>query len=407
MKKLTILIVLITSSSFAFAQSVSVKDNAGDALIIFNEEGSVTDDGGSITLPDAGTVSSSTDKLYNQSGSLYWNGSALGTAGSAGGWTDDGAVVRLSIGTDKVGIGTTNPQAKLSVGADGDAYAVIYGETSANLGRAVWGEATNSGSVYNYGGFFKAAGSTGRAVFGHATYTDDDQNYGGYFLAAGNEGRGVYGEASKSGSVANYGGYFKAQGSAGYGIYSVASNNEIGSENYGGKFLAHGGYGKGISAEASGDHAIAVHGLATSTNQDFTTYGGYFWAYGNNSIGVLGHGVDSDFWADNASSQNYAGPSSIRWKKNIVEIDNPLDKLSKIRGVFFDWDVEHGGKYDVGCIAEEVGNVLPQIVVYEDNGIDAKGMDYSKLTPLLIEVAKTQQNLIESLIKRIEYLESN
>lgn len=73
--------------------------------------------------------------------------------------------------------------------------------------------------------------------------------------------------------------------------------------------------------------------------------------------------------------------------------------------MYFDWDEEHGGHHDVGMIAEEVGKVLPEIVVYEENGIDADGMDYSKLTPLLVEVAKAQQKLIEELTKRIEELE--
>ena len=39
-------------------------------------------------------------------------------------------------------------------------------------------------------------------------------------------------------------------------------------------------------------------------------------------------------------------------------------------------------------IAEEVGKVLPEIVIYEENGIDAQGMDYSKLSPLLVEAVK-------------------
>ena len=56
-----------------------------------------------------------------------------------------------------------------------------------------------------------------------------------------------------------------------------------------------------------------------------------------------------------------------------------------MRGVYYDWDEEHGGKHDVGMIAEEVGSVLPEIVQYEENGVDARGMDYSKLTPLLVQ----------------------
>jgi len=53
--------------------------------------------------------------------------------------------------------------------------------------------------------------------------------------------------------------------------------------------------------------------------------------------------------------------------------------------VYFDWDNEHGGQHDIGMIAEEVGAVMPEIVNYEENGVDAIGMDYSKMTPLLVE----------------------
>jgi uncharacterized protein YaiE (UPF0345 family) len=44
--------------------------------------------------------------------------SAAVTATAGGGWADDGGVVRLETGTDKVGIGTTNPRVKLSLGTD-------------------------------------------------------------------------------------------------------------------------------------------------------------------------------------------------------------------------------------------------------------------------------------------------
>ena len=84
-----------------------------------------------------------------------------------------------------------------------------------------------------------------------------------------------------------------------------------------------------------------------------------------------------------------------------------LGKLSELRGVYFDWDEEYGGKHSVGMIAEEVGKVLPEIVIYEENGIDAKGMDYSKITPLLVEAIKELKQIVDEQQKRIEYLESN
>ena len=63
----------------------------------------------------------------------------------------------------------------------------------------------------------------------------------------------------------------------------------------------------------------------------------------------------------------------------------------QIRGVYFDWDTEHGGHHDVGMIAEEVGAVMPEIVQYEENGVDAIGMDYSKMTPLLVAAVNSRR----------------
>ena len=59
-----------------------------------------------------------------------------------------------------------------------------------------------------------------------------------------------------------------------------------------------------------------------------------------------------------------------------VRINNSLAKVKAVRGAYFDWDEEHGGQGDVGFIAEEVGKVLPEIVVDEPNGIDVHGIDY-------------------------------
>ncbi len=91
-----------------------------------------------------------------------------------------------------------------------------------------------------------------------------------------------------------------------------------------------------------------------------------------------------DFYAGGAGV-NYGASSSRRWKSNVEPIARPLQKLAQLQGVYFDWDDQHGGHHDVGMIAEEVGKVLPEIVSFEENGIDASGMDYSKLTPLLVE----------------------
>jgi hypothetical protein len=96
--------------------------------------------------------------------------------------------------------------------------------------------------------------------------------------------------------------------------------------------------------------------------------------------------------------------SSKRWKTNIQPIENALDKVEQLRGVTFDW--QKGGKHDIGLIAEEVGDVIPEVVAYEDNGKDAKSVDYSRLVALLIEAVKSQQKEIEALKAKVSSLEA-
>lgn len=91
--------------------------------------------------------------------------------------------------------------------------------------------------------------------------------------------------------------------------------------------------------------------------------------------------------------------SSRRWKKNIKTIDNAIDKVERLRGVTFDWKAD--GKHDIGLIAEEVGQVFPEVVAYEKNGIDAKSVDYARLVSVLIEAVKEQQKTISGLQQEV------
>ena len=98
--------------------------------------------------------------------------------------------------------------------------------------------------------------------------------------------------------------------------------------------------------------------------------------------------------------------SDIRFKNNITPITNALDKLSKIGGYTFEWnEISHKetGKKDIGVVAQEVEEILPEIVQTRSNGY--KAVDYQKLTALLIESVKEQQFIIDDLQSRIERLE--
>ena len=91
--------------------------------------------------------------------------------------------------------------------------------------------------------------------------------------------------------------------------------------------------------------------------------------------------------------------SSIRFKENVKPIEQAYETISKLQGVTYNW--KETGKEDIGFIAEEVDKILPQLVDKNEDGI-VNGMNYSKLTALLVEVVKNQQNQIDELKKLIK-----
>lgn len=343
------------------------------------------------------------------------------------------------------GFVTCAAQADLTLPFEGasDTWNAAFKITNTNtlLGGIVHGDPQCAG-------LFSALGHWGIAVVGHAQYGSDPRrergtrNYGGHFVAKGENGIGVYGAApwviingndGMSAAAAfdeivipnlheegQFGGYFRgglgtgvfaggqtglwAEGSArgveayssnlrGQAVAGHASSDNSTTQNFGGYFTANGGKG------------IAVYGRALKTGS-VANYGGYFKAEGQSGRGVVGWGVGYDFYAAGPGT-NYGVGSSIRWKTDIRPIDEPLEKVLNLRGVYFNWDAEHGGEHDMGMIAEEVGDVLPEVVQYEDDGLFTSGMDYSKIVPLLVEAIKELNADNQSLRRRLEALEGS
>lgn len=100
-----------------------------------------------------------------------------------------------------------------------------------------------------------------------------------------------------------------------------------------------------------------------------------------------------------AVADSWTTYSSRRWKTNIHTLHGALNKIDQLRGVSY--DLKDSGKHEIGVIAEEVGAVVPEVVSYEKNGKDAAGVDYGRLTALLIEATKEQQALLQSQQKQI------
>ena len=94
--------------------------------------------------------------------------------------------------------------------------------------------------------------------------------------------------------------------------------------------------------------------------------------------------------------------SDERLKDNILPIENPLQKINQIGGYSFDWNVEKQDIYkgkDYGVIAQEIEEILPELVDTRETGY--KAVKYDKLVSLLIEGIKELSHEVNELKQQI------
>ena len=89
------------------------------------------------------------------------------------------------------------------------------------------------------------------------------------------------------------------------------------------------------------------------------------------------------------SSGDVTAFSDMNLKTDIRPIDNPLSKVCDLRGVYFTKDGEAG----TGVIAQEVENILPEVV--KDG--DYKSVAYGNMVGILIEAIKELKAEVEKL----------
>jgi hypothetical protein len=128
--------------------------------------------------------------------------------------------------------------------------------------------------------------------------------------------------------------------------------------------------------------------IATTSNVQFNSLG----------IGTTASTTTGEIRATGDITAYYS--SDERLKENIQPIENALQKVNQISGNTYDWkegyDEVHSHKgNDVGVIAQEIEQILPQIVTNRDNGY--KAVQYEKIIPLLIQAIKELSVKIEVL----------
>jgi len=101
------------------------------------------------------------------------------------------------------------------------------------------------------------------------------------------------------------------------------------------------------------------------------------------------------------ASSGYFYPSSRKLKDDIQPLTLGLDKLLKLNPVSFNW--KKNGKHDIGFIAEEVFEIIPEAVSINSDG-EVEGYDPGKIIPLLTKSIQELISQVADLRKEIEVL---
>jgi len=186
-----------------------------------------------------------------------------------------------------------------------------------------------------------------------------------------------------------------------------------------------------LNEDISASAAIAVSKLASSTisgvtlgnNLNSLSFGSYLTADGSyngstartvsiaattantaNTLVVRSPSGDFDAGTINASYLNatftvtaadFNSTSDLDLKTNVNTVENALETVNSLRGVSFDW--KSNGKKSYGVIAQELEEILPDLVATQQN----KSVNYNGLVGVLIQAVKELSAEVEELKKKV------
>ena len=158
-----------------------------------------------------------------------------------------------------------------------------------------------------------------------------------------------------------------------------------------------------------------MQAYSDSNNSAFISFhkGGYY---------AVNMGLDADNWfriggwsaASNRLQMDMSGNlymagdvtaySDARVKENIVTVDDALNKVLNLRGVYYNRTDSDDKRRKVGVIAQEIMEVIPEVVGQDNDGM--YNVSYGNIVGVLIEAIKEQTSIIDDLKQRISQLES-
>jgi hypothetical protein len=146
-----------------------------------------------------------------------------------------------------------------------------------------------------------------------------------------------------------------------------------------------------VLTNATGTASGLTANIANFINvtDDTTTNATRYPIFANGTSGAITEQVSSTKLFFNPStglltSTDYNSSSDKRLKKSIKTVGSALDKVGALRGVTFTW--KDSNTPAIGMIAQEVQEVLPEVVTTDDDGY--MGIKYTNVIGVLVEAIK-------------------
>jgi hypothetical protein len=132
----------------------------------------------------------------------------------------------------------------------------------------------------------------------------------------------------------------------------------------------------------------------------------FYHLVGNNCMGINTSTTSSSYGLYVSggiySTGNVVAYSDARRKANVVTVGGALDKVAQLRGVYYtripgeDDEKTDPNRREIGVIAQEVNEILPEVVTYAAD-IDEYGVQYGNFAGLFIEAIKELKSQVATL----------
>lgn len=204
-----------------------------------------------------------------------------------------------------------------------------------------------------------------------------------------------------------------SNGNAGWynNTYGQGLRQSKGNVSYGNVITAGESYNGWSGYNAQNTYVTCFMQNSSGTHGFYQEGGGDGWTafynFGNKCWGLGTDATDSSYSLHiikyGGSNTGWIIWSDRRIKENIKTIDNALDKVLALRGVYYNKIDDPNKERCVGYIAQEVMEVVPELVVYSEE-LDMYNMNYAPMVGMITEAMKEQQAQIEELKQQVQTL---